>query len=124
MRAMERVILHQMKKDNSNAPKSPKRDIYNDNVNVSDVASNITSEKSNRTFNLSAEDLAERRRQAQLRVLLKEKADEEHINRQLEIEEAEKAKAKAILSKKAEELKELTAQRVLEYKVCICVYLF
>lgn len=124
MRAMERVILHQMKKDNSSALKSPKRDIYNDNVSVSDVASNITSEKSNRTFNLSAEDLAERRRQAQLRVLLKEKADEEHINRQLEIEEAEKAKAKAILSKKAEELKELTAQRVMEYKVCICVYLF
>jgi hypothetical protein len=121
---MERVILHQMKKDNSSALKSPKRDIYNDNVSVSDVASNITSEKSNRTFNLSAEDLAERRRQAQLRVLLKEKADEEHINRQLEIEEAEKAKAKAILSKKAEELKELTAQRVMEYKVCICVYLF
>jgi hypothetical protein len=92
---------------------------YKDNHRMAEQEGGSVISNRSRLCHLEEGELEARRRQAQQRVMMKAKEDEEKIRRELEVEELERQRVKRELEEKARKLQELTAQRVIEYKVCV-----
>lgn len=92
---------------------------YKDNHRMAVQEGGSVISNRSRLCHLEEGELEARRRQAQQRVMMKAKEDEEQIRRELEVEELERQSVKKELEEKARKLQELTAQRVIEYKVCV-----